>query len=252
MPRTWFAVALCAVLVYLSSSGCGGGGGGGGAVFVVVSSPPPRRPPVFYAITPNRGPRGGNTAVVIQGANFDPGKTIIRLNGLELGNLGFPNTFTAVGNTPPLPAGTNPSGTLQIEVAGFPTLTIPNAYGYILQIQDTAPLAGDRFGGTTRQVSSAAANGTIDLPGRALAVADFNMDGRPDLAVGLPARMVGGNAGAGQVDVFIADAAGQFSTPPNSTFTQATPGAEASANCGFALAAGDFIGADGFPDLLIG
>jgi hypothetical protein len=80
--------------------------------------------------------------------------------------------------------------------------------------------------------------------GRVKAVADFNGDGLPDLAVGLPNAPLAGFAEAGRVRVYWAP---DFAT----NLLLGSPAPQASAHFGTALAAGDVTG-DGVPDLVEG
>lgn len=90
--------------------------------------------------------------------------------------------------------------------------------------------------------------------GWALAVGDFNNNGRDDLAVGAPGERVGSVGGAGVVHVFFGRSAG-ISKRGNQMWqpgVRRVPGrAEGNAGVGRALAAGDFDG-DGRDDLAVG
>ena len=94
--------------------------------------------------------------------------------------------------------------------------------------------------------------GLPHLMGAALASADFNADGCDDLAVGLPASAVSGNANAGRVLVFLGSGAG-LQTPAALVLTQSAFGGanEAGDEFGATLAAGK-LGTDNFADLVIG
>jgi M6 family metalloprotease-like protein len=95
-------------------------------------------------------------------------------------------------------------------------------------LADPAPRTGDRFGA-------------------ALAAADFNVDGRTDLAVGSPGRVLSGNAQVGKVEVFYGSNGGLAN--PSSLYQYDTY--EADDQFGAALAASDFTG-DGIADLAVG
>ena len=98
------------------------------------------------------------------------------------------------------------------------------------------------------RIGGAAEDG--DLFGFALASADFNSDGRDDLAVGVP----GENSDSGLVHVLYGDRLG-FDNRVSSDWSQdkaGVPGvSEAGDDFGWALATGDVNG-DGNPDLVVG
>lgn len=94
---------------------------------------------------------------------------------------------------------------------------------------------------------------TDDGFGSALASADFDRDGRADLAVGVPGEPVGGQAASGAVNVLYGSGTG-LTPARNQLWTQAgpVPGvAETRDRFGSALTAGDF-NADGYADLAVG
>jgi hypothetical protein len=98
---------------------------------------------------------------------------------------------------------------------------------------------------------SAASRATF---GTALATGDFNGDGNPDLAIGIPDHSVSGGIRAGAVSVIYGSVPG-LAASGSQFWTQETEGVpgtpEGTDDFGAALAAGDFNG-DGFDDLAIG
>jgi len=95
---------------------------------------------------------------------------------------------------------------------------------------------------------------TRDRFAATLAAGDFNGDGRPDLAVGIPDEGVSGKSRAGAVAVMLSGSSG-LSDSGNQVWHENVGGirglAEAKDRFGFALAAGDFNN-DGRDDLAIG
>ncbi|HEY76371.1 MAG TPA: hypothetical protein G4O00_09350 [Thermoflexia bacterium] len=93
-----------------------------------------------------------------------------------------------------------------------------------------------------------------NLFGYSLAGGDFNSDGYPDLAIGIPHEDSGGTASAGAVQVLYGTDQGLTSTG-NQLWYQGNNGlggiAEASDYFGRSLAVGDFNG-DGYDDLAVG
>ena len=93
-----------------------------------------------------------------------------------------------------------------------------------------------------------------DFFGAALAVGDFDGDGRDDLAIGVPGQSVSGNSDAGQVSVLYGRSIGLKATT-NEVWNLDTSGVAGSTaigdGFGSALATGDFDG-DGFDDLAVG
>jgi hypothetical protein len=95
-----------------------------------------------------------------------------------------------------------------------------------------------------------------DLLGDTLAAADFNGDGRDDLAIGVPQEDVGSIGNGGAATVIYGSPTGLSSTFIGDQFwSQNSPSvddmAEAGDEFGFSLAAGDFNG-DGRDDLAVG
>jgi FG-GAP repeat len=107
-------------------------------------------------------------------------------------------------------------------------------------------------------VGGALALGVLAIPSPAAAepgiVADFNGDGRADLAVGVPGEDVGAVSNAGAVNVIYGSPTGLNATN-NQLWTQDNPSiadqAEANDQFGSALTVGDFNG-DGRTDLAVG
>jgi hypothetical protein len=91
-----------------------------------------------------------------------------------------------------------------------------------------------------------------DAFGATLAAGRFNFDNFDDLAIGAPGATVGGDVGAGEVNVLYGSAA-KIQSISDALFTRDSLGSQAQANENFggALAAGDFNGS-GFDDLAIG
>jgi ABC-type branched-subunit amino acid transport system permease subunit len=114
------------------------------------------------------------------------------------------------------------------------------------------PLNNQQWDQTQLSANGPAAAG--NLFGSALAAADFNADGSKDLAVGATGQTVGGNAGAGAVNVIYGSRMG-LKAVNSQLWTADSNGVDGSSNAaaqfGFALAAGDF-NADSRMDLAIG
>lgn len=93
-----------------------------------------------------------------------------------------------------------------------------------------------------------------DAYGSALVAADFDGDGRDDLAIGVPGESVGDRLSAGAVNILYGTGSG-LATSGDEIFSQATSGvkglAEEGDRFGTALSAGDYNG-DGRADLAIG
>jgi hypothetical protein len=92
-----------------------------------------------------------------------------------------------------------------------------------------------------------------DQFGFSVTAGDFNDDGYDDLAIGVRSEDVGGESGAGAVNVIYGSSSG-LSANGNQFWTQDTLAgttAEAGDQFGFSLAAGDFNG-DGYDDLAVG
>ncbi len=113
-----------------------------------------------------------------------------------------------------------------------------------------------RRGAFTYLVATGLACLSLGAPAIALGAvrADFNGDGRDDLAVGAPNEDIGSIESAGAVNVLYGDVGG-LSATGNQFWRQNSPGvlgaSEAFESFGYALAAGDFNG-DGSDDLAVG
>jgi hypothetical protein len=122
-----------------------------------------------------------------------------------------------------------------------------------LQVNGPKDQAWDQDGDS---VSDSAETG--DAFGSALATADFDANGRDDLAIGVPGETLGSpaQAVAGFANVLYGTASGIQATSPNDekwsqNKTNVEDTSEAGDMFGAALSAADFNG-DGFPDLAIG
>jgi hypothetical protein len=125
-------------------------------------------------------------------------------------------------------------------------------YGSAVRLQVVSP-DDQFFTQNSPEVAEAAEQG--DAFGISLAAGDFNGDGFPDLGIGAVGETVGGESGAGGVNVLYGSAAGlQAVSPDDQFFTQDSPGvedvAESSDFYGFSLESGDFNG-DGLADLAV-
>jgi hypothetical protein len=91
--------------------------------------------------------------------------------------------------------------------------------------------------------------------GSALATGDFNNDGFPDLAIGVPVESIGSGEHTGVVHILYGTAGGRLKSGGNQVWQQDTDGiagvAEDYDEFGTSLAAGDF-NKDGYSDLAIG
>jgi hypothetical protein len=94
-----------------------------------------------------------------------------------------------------------------------------------------------------------------DNLGGSVAWGDFNNDGRPDAAIGVPGESVDGHDGAGAVNILMGGPAGFISTLNDQLWTQSSPFIEGTPEdgeeFGYELAVGDFDN-DGRSDLAIG
>jgi hypothetical protein len=132
----------------------------------------------------------------------------------------------AVASGGPFTVGTNPSALVVADFNGdgFDDLALANSGSGNVTV-----LLGNGTGGFTVPLGSPFTVGTTPS---ALVVADFNGDGKPDLAVA--------NVGSSNVTVLLGNGTGGFAAPTGSPFPV---GSEP-----YSIVAGDFNG-DGFPDL---
>ncbi|HXN45590.1 MAG TPA: VCBS repeat-containing protein [Bryobacteraceae bacterium] len=158
-------------------------------------------------------------------ANIASGNVTVLLGNGAGGFAAAPNSPFAVGSYPEsvVAADFNADGKLDIAVAG---VGLYSATG-----SNVTVLLGDGTGGFTAVQSGPAATG--DSP-TALATADFNEDGLPDLAVINPET--------GTIAVLLGNGTGGFTSATGSPFTAGTQPVS--------LAAGDF-NVDGKPDFAV-
>jgi hypothetical protein len=153
-------------------------------------------------------------------------------------------TDVAVGAT-----GARVSSMVLIRVPPAPAAEMSVKAGKVLVFMARAN--GEFFPPVTLQQGMLATNETGDEFGSALSSADFDGDGRDDLAVGAPGEPVEGNADAGAVFLYQGSEVGLLPLRVLAQTTGGLDGAAAGARYGSTLASGDFTG-DGRADLVVG
>lgn len=149
---------------------------------------------------------------------------------------------------------------------GAPTEGVPTGVGSNERDRGDAGLVTVLYGSGGGLSTRRAQAWTQDVPGvkgrteagdrfgQALAIGDFDGDGRDDLSIGVPGDSVGGAGDAGAVNV-IYGRRGGLREDPDQLWTQNTRGikgvAEANDRFGWALAAAD-VSANGRAELLVG
>ena len=137
--------------------------------------------------------------------------------------------FTPAGS--PLPVGAKPYFVVAADFNGDGNLDLATAsYGD----STITVLLGNGGGGFTEAPGSPFAVGPVGAFPASLAVADFNGDNKPDLAIA--------DFGDNNVTVLLGNGAGEFTAAPGSPF--------AVGSGPVSMAVGDFNG-DGFPDLAV-
>lgn len=199
--------------------------------------------PQIGSLVPARGLAAGGDTVEVIGEGFLDGSTTLTINGRPLQNLVVVNPNLLRGEVPPLQAGEPVVADVVLQIAGFPDVTDPGGFGYVIPLQSPDPQVDGHFGAGLQALPFGSS-----IPGVSLAIGDFDNQNGLDLAVGEPDASVGGALAAGRVQVFFNDGTGRFDPARSRTLDC---GPVAGARFGFSVAAGDWTG-NGQTDLLVG
>jgi uncharacterized repeat protein (TIGR01451 family) len=208
----------------VANSGVGGVGvllGTGGGNFAPVTS---YAVGIFFPDAIAIGDLNGDGKQDIVVASFGGGSNVAVLFGSGDGSFAAPTIFNGG------PGELSGVAIADVNGDGHPDLVFSNRYGDIVNAGKVSVVLGDGTGG----FATATTFPTNSTGPSAIAVADFNQDGRPDVAVS--------SVYSSAVSVLVSDGLGGFGTPT----LYPSGGTYA-----FAVAAGDVNG-DGNPDLVTG